>query len=120
MTIPVACPSCNTVYHLAEAQAGKRVRCKQCEAIFPVPELSTAPATAGIPEIAQRVDRPRKTSTPVRGVSRASIVLILAGVFGSLTVVVGSIFFLVYLWKSGTALTLNMSGKLNFAPGPQA
>ena len=36
MAIKIVCPNCQTTYNLAEEQAGKKVRCKQCEAVITV------------------------------------------------------------------------------------
>ena len=60
MPIPVTCPGCNAAYALADRQAGKKVRCKKCEAIITVdaapPEDAAAvePSGAG----AVRVEPP--------------------------------------------------------------
>ena len=37
MPISIACPSCQTKMNLVDNLAGKRVRCKSCQNIFPVP-----------------------------------------------------------------------------------
>src|SRR4051812_43697171 len=37
MPISLTCPSCGDAYHLAEAQAGKVVRCRKCGSAIHVP-----------------------------------------------------------------------------------
>src|SRR5579872_2568753 len=37
MPILIACPSCQTKMNLADNLAGKRVRCKNCQHLIPVP-----------------------------------------------------------------------------------
>jgi hypothetical protein len=50
MPIRVQCPDCAAEYQLADTLAGKKIRCKKCEAIVPVPrandEAVTLPAPA--------------------------------------------------------------------------
>jgi predicted Zn finger-like uncharacterized protein len=59
MSIRIVCPNCRTAYNAADDQRGRRVRCKQCQAIFlasagPVPlpgpteEASVVPAISPI------------------------------------------------------------------------
>jgi hypothetical protein len=45
MPIRVLCPQCETSYNLADTLAGKKIRCKKCEAIVAVP-AANAPASA--------------------------------------------------------------------------
>jgi predicted Zn finger-like uncharacterized protein len=40
MPINAMCPVCRAAYQLADQQGGKKVRCKQCQAVFVVPEAS--------------------------------------------------------------------------------
>jgi predicted Zn finger-like uncharacterized protein len=51
MAIKTVCPECQTVYQLADQQAGKKVRCKSCQATFTVeaPERQTAVRGEGGP-----------------------------------------------------------------------
>src|SRR5262245_15301550 len=37
MSIAMRCPTCGTDYQLADKQAGRRVRCRQCKDEFDVP-----------------------------------------------------------------------------------
>jgi predicted Zn finger-like uncharacterized protein len=37
MAVEVSCPDCGRAYRLADDKAGKKVRCKNCSAVFPVP-----------------------------------------------------------------------------------
>jgi predicted Zn finger-like uncharacterized protein len=52
MPIRVQCPGCAAEYKLADTLAGKKIRCKKCEAIVPVPKAEQevvalpAPVTA--------------------------------------------------------------------------
>ncbi len=57
MTIEISCPDCGRAYRLADDKAGKKVRCKSCSAVFPVP-------TAGRSRI---TDRARASSPPAFG-----------------------------------------------------
>ncbi len=51
MTIRTRCPSCGTEYYLAEQQAGKQVRCKQCAETIQVPDDKLPEVTsAEVPE----------------------------------------------------------------------
>ena len=37
MTISVNCPKCNKQYQVRDELAGKRVRCKKCKGVVPIP-----------------------------------------------------------------------------------
>ncbi len=56
MAIKTVCPECQTVYQLADQQAGKKVRCKSCQAIFTVeaPTRQTAVRGEGSPSAGAR------------------------------------------------------------------
>lgn len=43
MPIHAVCPACRAAYQLAEQQRGKKVRCKQCDAVFEVADASARP-----------------------------------------------------------------------------
>ena len=61
MTIRVRCPECSAEYALADSAAGKKVRCKKCEAVIAVkaaPEADAPPATR--PASAVRAEPPRR------------------------------------------------------------
>jgi predicted Zn finger-like uncharacterized protein len=47
MPIKAVCPECQTAYQLADHQAGKNVRCKNCEAVFEVDVSSRRTAIRG-------------------------------------------------------------------------
>src|SRR6516162_7572837 len=72
MAIDAVCPHCRAAYSLPDHQAGKKVRCKRCDHIFPVVEhvpevLPARPA----PITARPQPRPRPDVTPaVRPVAR--------------------------------------------------
>ena len=61
MSIRVRCPGCNAEYALADSMAGKKVRCKKCEAVIAVkaPPPANAPAGGKIPAW-MKDDVPRK------------------------------------------------------------
>jgi predicted Zn finger-like uncharacterized protein len=40
MPIQAVCPECQSAYQLADQQRGKKVRCKNCETVFVVPDAS--------------------------------------------------------------------------------
>lgn len=44
--VEVRCPTCGKVYHLAEGMIGRKAQCKQCGAIFVVPESPPRPKPA--------------------------------------------------------------------------
>jgi predicted Zn finger-like uncharacterized protein len=50
MPIKATCPTCTKSYMLADAQAGKRVRCKHCDDVFAVPTIAEAPILEPIDE----------------------------------------------------------------------
>jgi predicted Zn finger-like uncharacterized protein len=58
MPISVNCPACNQAYMLADSQAGKRVRCKNCSEAFVVPaapeEISDVVAIEEVPSARPR------------------------------------------------------------------
>lgn len=41
MTIAISCPDCGRAYRLPDDKAGKRIRCKNCPAVIPVPAVRT-------------------------------------------------------------------------------
>ncbi len=47
MAIKTVCPECQTVFQLADSQAGKRVRCKNCQSVFTVEASSRPTAVQG-------------------------------------------------------------------------
>jgi predicted Zn finger-like uncharacterized protein len=47
MAIKTVCPECQTVYQLADQQAGKKVRCKNCETVFTAEAPSRQTAIRG-------------------------------------------------------------------------
>ena len=61
MPIAIQCPSCQAPYTLADALAGKRVRCKKCEAIISVPGGTAEDRLASSPA-------PARARTPVNAV----------------------------------------------------
>ena len=76
MPIHVTCPGCNAAYALADSQAGKKVRCKKCEAIITVEAApTTAWPTAGalLSEPPRRDSQPRIPGTIPDSPRRASI-----------------------------------------------
>src|SRR5437870_1930622 len=48
MPIPVRCPACDTPHNLSDTLAGKKIRCKKCQASVAVPkaEIPLSPQTA--------------------------------------------------------------------------
>jgi predicted Zn finger-like uncharacterized protein len=59
MAIAAVCPHCEALYKLADDQAGKRVRCRQCKGTFDVPG---APAAARV--AVHRIERPLGVPPP--------------------------------------------------------
>jgi hypothetical protein len=51
MPLTIRCPMCSKDYHLADEQAGRRVRCRECRCEFDV---------AGLPERLEVVEAPRR------------------------------------------------------------
>src|SRR5436309_13718913 len=41
MSTRIVCPNCHTSYNATDDQRGRRVRCKQCQAIFHAPLFAT-------------------------------------------------------------------------------
>ena len=90
MPIQFPCPRCGKVYQVNDEHAGKRIKCKACETIIPVPGASgpkSAPASSkaprpaptpppdlfGLDELADGdKGEPVATLQPVRGRSRSS------------------------------------------------
>lgn len=57
MPIKAVCPECETAYQLADQQAGKKVRCKECQTVFTVAAARTKPNTVtGRRSVARRAD----------------------------------------------------------------
>jgi predicted Zn finger-like uncharacterized protein len=57
MTMQIICPSCQTTYNIADAQADKKVRCKKCQTVFQAVALPVAEVEP--PEDAPRRTKPR-------------------------------------------------------------
>jgi predicted Zn finger-like uncharacterized protein len=60
MAVKTACPHCDTVYNLADATIGKKVRCKKCNEAFTVEDVPVAE------EQIQPEERGRLRSAPAR------------------------------------------------------
>lgn len=56
MPIKAVCPECETTYQLADQQAGKNVRCKNCQTVFTVAGARSKPNTATRRGPARRAD----------------------------------------------------------------
>jgi HEAT repeat protein len=99
MPIQTRCPTCRTAYNLPDARRGKRVRCKQCEAVFLVaegpeaegdreervradPRPGRARVTADAPrggEVAEDEDRPRRGRRERKPAKPSSLLPLLLG-----------------------------------------
>jgi predicted Zn finger-like uncharacterized protein len=65
MAITAVCPACRAAYQLSEQQEGKKVRCKQCDAVFVVVEAPARRTTIRTP-VAPPPPPARPTSAAVR------------------------------------------------------
>jgi predicted Zn finger-like uncharacterized protein len=82
MAIKVTCPSCGSVFKFGEEQAGKKVKCKNCQATIAVPADDEDEDRDDAAE--ERDDRPaRKRSAPAKQGSNKTLFIIL-GVVGGL------------------------------------
>jgi predicted Zn finger-like uncharacterized protein len=69
MAIGAVCPQCRAAYSLPDHQAGKKVRCKRCDSIFPVAEPAPEVLPARAAQVTARPQpqpRPRQAVTAVR------------------------------------------------------
>jgi predicted Zn finger-like uncharacterized protein len=118
MSTRIVCPNCHTFYNATDDQRGRRVRCKQCQAIFHavVPEDVAHPpdgdgegqkpeAAPPAPPTNDRKRRPepsdlgrprRKKSS--RKIPLPALLLVIGGVGGSLLIVAASAVVCVWLW----------------------
>lgn len=67
MTIRITCPSCDKSYNVDDTMRGKKVRCRNCQGVVPVP-ADDEPASAGIKQgkpapVAARPSKPAKDET---------------------------------------------------------
>ena len=121
MSIRIVCPNCRTAYNAAHDQRGRRVRCKNCQAIFlavgpedransfsgdlacgeKVVASAQQTATADSRKAAENSSpsrRRRKRKWPK--IPPFALFLILGGVGGSLLIVAGSLVFCIWLWMN--------------------
>jgi predicted Zn finger-like uncharacterized protein len=64
MPIQAVCPACRAAYQLAEQQRGKKVRCKQCDAVFVVAEVSARPTAVRRDTSVTRPATPARANAP--------------------------------------------------------
>jgi predicted Zn finger-like uncharacterized protein len=125
MSIRIICPSCRTLYALADHLAGKTVRCKKCNDTFTLPstdtvssigvkdKIQTKPQTLPCPlprdeeEEAPRLRRQRRDDTdddwprPYRRSNRGLIIGLIAGGIGlAMLLMGGGILALFFLLRS--------------------
>lgn len=64
MPIPTRCPECRAQYSVPDSAAGKKVKCRQCEFVFPIPapkpEPAAKPNPAPKPKPAPKPPEPEK------------------------------------------------------------
>jgi hypothetical protein len=69
MPIRVDCPQCETGHHLADALAGKKIKCKNCQHVFRLPKAEVeevVEAVASPPAKAREAARPRPRPAAVQ------------------------------------------------------
>jgi predicted Zn finger-like uncharacterized protein len=112
MSTRIVCPNCHTVYNATDDQRGRRVRCKECQAIFHAagPEDGTREAQSAerrapdslrsalrAPRSAGNSSGPRRKK-PSRKIPALALMLVIGGVGGSLLIVAASAVFCIWLW----------------------
>ena len=68
MPIPVRCPACDRPHNLADALAGKKIRCKNCQAVVAVPaagERDSEAARAPLGQATPRAQQPPEMAASV-------------------------------------------------------
>jgi predicted Zn finger-like uncharacterized protein len=127
MSIKAICPECQTVYQLADQQAGKKVRCKQCQAVFVAAEASRQTAIRGegnLPSQARTKPSPLTTQRRVSQgvVKQSALPWILGGVaavFGLLLLLCGGvIIYLLLRDKPGEMANTNMQPSMQMGLPP--
>jgi predicted Zn finger-like uncharacterized protein len=88
MPLQIRCPTCQTAYALTDEQAGKKIRCRKCDTVFPASAVvGTADPEPTVPE--SPAPRPRQTRpAPAAPRSRGVLLLILVLVVSVVSVVV--------------------------------
>lgn len=124
MPISTTCPECGAKYNLAEAMAGKKIKCKKCEAVIAVPQADEDDegVTAAAPRAGASARRPRRDDDddrddrddddrPSRPVAKKSgggstVLLVVGGVLLVLLLVCGGAigFFIWGLRQAGQAV----------------
>src|SRR5439155_4620220 len=106
MSTRIVCPNCLTAYNATDDQRGRRVRCKQCQAIFhaaepgePIREVepastasSVVPAAGDNRETQGIAQASPRTKKAPRRISALVLLLVLGGVGGSLLIILSSVF----------------------------
>jgi predicted Zn finger-like uncharacterized protein len=125
MSIKTICPECQTTYQLADQQAGKKVRCKQCQTIFMAVEASprrTAVAKPSTTTIRRRSDPDEENEpqpVPVQSVAKKNALPWLLGgiaaVFGILLLLCGALIAYLLMAPEKAVQVANMN-----APPPAA
>lgn len=132
MSTRIVCPNCHTAYNATDDQCGRRVRCKQCQAIFyaagPEEGVHVAAAdgaeegqktTAANPAVtgnagqgdrAARAESPSRKKKAPRKIPPFALFLIIGGVGGSLVIVAASIVICIWLWINPPEFTKHPEG----------
>lgn len=87
MSIRARCPQCAAEYNLADTLAGKKVRCKKCQALIavPGPAEAVAPAPASTPTARpRRRDRDEDDAPPVKKKGSGLVLWLVLGGVGAL------------------------------------
>lgn len=122
MSTRIVCPNCHTAYNATDDQRGRRVRCKQCQAIFhavepgepatfpamtesgkgqpPATSLPADPPAGRKPGEQATPNGPSNRKKPARRISALVLLLILGGVGGSLLIIISSVLICLWLWKN--------------------
>src|SRR5439155_16106415 len=82
MPIRVGCSQCETEHNLADTLAGKKIRCKKCQAVVPVPAAAGEGPTAAAAETSDRGDAPPSREGEKKagkGASRTMLLVLLGG-----------------------------------------
>lgn len=98
MPIPVECGSCGASYNLADAMAGKRVRCRECEKTIRVPSDEDEGDDAPEPEVRRPAKRKKKRQ------QASALPWIIVGLLVGTAVIVGGTMLAIGLANQGGAV----------------
>src|SRR6478609_2713299 len=70
-TFVIACPECGKQVKVSDAHVGKKVKCKECGAVYPVKAPAGAPAAAKGPPPAPGKGKPTQAKAPAARATQA-------------------------------------------------